>query len=363
MNQILNHVRQQRAAAAQTARPAEDSLPAAPTSESIGKMLQQFKPQLVSALPAAAVEQAMSVMLTELHRNQLLATVAQHNPMSFVAAVLRAFHLGLEIGDELGHAYLKPVVKQGKEVGQWAPTWYETELIIGYKGMVALARRSGQIEDIYTVEVFQGEAFEVTLGLERKIKHTRRFDVDMGPESVVATYAVAKLKTGEVLFEVMGRGQIDAARARSEAGEGGYWATDWIGMAKKAPLRNLFPFLPINTESPVAAGLQAKALKVAPDVEFTPEATPSASHSAAAELESATPLLPQEVLAQVKPPCEFRLLQHTLDAIVQSSSLKELDEVYLAAEGQLSGGDLDIALKAFRAKRQGLKQRAQRAPN
>ena len=56
-------------------------------------------------------------------------------PASLMSAIVKASQLGLEVGSAMGHAYLVP---------------YKTEatLIIGYRGMLALARRSGEIQSI-----------------------------------------------------------------------------------------------------------------------------------------------------------------------------------------------------------------------
>lgn len=73
-----------------------------------------------------------------------------------------------------------PYEKRAKQNEQWVTVAIETQLILG-----ELARRSGQIESLYAVEVYAGEPFDVELGLSNNIKHTRRFDVDTRPEAVV----------------------------------------------------------------------------------------------------------------------------------------------------------------------------------
>lgn len=217
----------------------------------IGQLMAKLKPQLGLALPSTMnPERVARVALTELRTNPELAEAVLSNPTSFMGAMLKASALGLEVGNGLGHAYLLPFDKWKKDGKEWKVISTEIQLIIGYRGMIDLARRSGQIESLYAVEVYNGEPFEVVLGLDNTIKHSRVFDdkVVMTPDNVVAVYAVAKLKGGEVQFDVMTRQQVEAIRARSKAKDGGPWKTDWSEMAKKTVLRRLFKMLPVSIE-------------------------------------------------------------------------------------------------------------------
>lgn len=217
----------------------------------IGDLMQKLKPQIAVALPSSMnAERVTRIALTELRTNPKLAEAAQSNPASFMGAMLKASALGLEVGNGLGHAYLLPFDKRAQQEGKWVTVSIETQLIIGYRGMIDLSRRSGQIESLYAVEVYNGESFSVTMGLSQDIQHKRSFDgsVDMRPENVIAVYAVAKLKGGEVQFDVMTRVQIESIRLRSKAKESGPWVTDWVEMAKKTVLRRLFKMLPVSIE-------------------------------------------------------------------------------------------------------------------
>lgn len=220
-----------------TARTATQS-PAQKRQDPIGNLMEKLKPQMAVALPAAMnAERVARIALTELRTNPKLAQAATNNPASFMGAMLKASALGMEVGNGLGHAYLLPYGS-------------ETQLIVGYRGMIELARRSGQIESLYAVEVYNGEKFTVSMGLTQDIIHERDFSgmVDMRPENVIAVYAVAKLKGGMVQFDVMTRVQVEAIRSRSKSKNNGPWVTDWVEMAKKTVLRRLFKMLPVSVE-------------------------------------------------------------------------------------------------------------------
>lgn len=233
-----------------TARTATQA-PAQKRQDPIGSLMEKLKPQMAVALPSTMnPERVARIALTELRTNPKLAEAAQSNPASFMGAMLKASALGMEVGNGLGHAYLLPFDKRSKQGGQWVTVATETQLIIGYRGMIELARRSGQIESLYAVEVYNGEKFTVSMGLTQDIIHERDFSgmVDMRPENVIAVYAVAKLKGGMVQFDVMTRVQVEAIRSRSKSKDNGPWVTDWVEMAKKTVLRRLFKMLPVSVE-------------------------------------------------------------------------------------------------------------------
>lgn len=233
-----------------TARTATQS-PAQKRQDPIGNLMEKLKPQMAVALPSTMnAERVARIALTELRTNPKLAEAAQSNPASFMGAMLKASALGMEVGNGLGHAYLLPFDKRAKQNGTWVTVSTETQLIIGYRGMIELARRSGQIESLYAVEVYEGEHFEVSLGLDQNIVHQRDFtgQTKMTADKVIAVYAVAKLKGGMVQFDVMTTAQIEAIRSRSKSKDNGPWMTDWVEMAKKTVLRRLFKMLPVSVE-------------------------------------------------------------------------------------------------------------------
>jgi recombination protein RecT len=154
-------------------------------------------------------------------------------PTSLLQCVMAAAEVGLEPGGVLGQFYLVPM-------GNVATP------IIGYRGLLELARRSGQIASIRAVVVREKDRFRMTEGIEQTLDHEPFLDGDAGPMKYV--YAVAKLRDGSVQVEVMSRAQVDGIRARSRAGSSGPWVTDYDEMAKKTVLRRLSKWLPLATE-------------------------------------------------------------------------------------------------------------------
>jgi len=166
-------------------------------------------------------------------------------PLSIVKAVLISAELGLEPESSLGDYYLVPF--RNNKVN---PPVMEAQGIIGYRGLINLARRSGQISNLYAYPVFQGDEFSVELGLEPKLIHNPNWEKDNreDPAKLIFVYAVARLKDGTVEFEVMSRREVDGIRARSRSGQSGPWVTDYIQMATKCPIRRLCKRLPLSPE-------------------------------------------------------------------------------------------------------------------
>jgi recombination protein RecT len=119
-------------------------------------------------------------------------------------------------------------------------------LIIDYKGLVALARRSGEISDIHADVVCANDEFVYSFGSEGTLKHIPYIRGERG--EVIAVYSFAKLKDGSSSYEVMSVKEIDAIRNRSRAKTSGPWVTDWNEMAKKTVFRRHSKWLPVSSE-------------------------------------------------------------------------------------------------------------------
>lgn len=201
----------------------------------------KFQKQMALAMPKhMTAERLARIALTELRKTPALA---QCNQMSFMGAIMQCAQLGLELGGALGHAYLIPY-------GQTAT------FILGYRGMIDLARRSGQMISLTANVVYEHDHFKYQLGLSPDVQHVPA-DGERG--NMTHVYAVANLKGGGVQFEVMSKYEVDKIRAGSKAGKSGPWVTNYDEMAKKTVIRRLFKYLPVSIEMSRAVGLDEQA--------------------------------------------------------------------------------------------------------
>lgn len=209
-----------------------------------------FQNQMRMALPKSMTPERLTrVVMTECRRVPKLLNC---NAQSFFGAIMTCAQLGLEPGGALGHCYLLPFGNGKAEDGK-----PNAQLIIGYRGMIDLARRSGQIQSINAFVVHEADEFHYELGLHPDIKHIPSNLAD--PGGVTYVYAVAILMGGGVQFEVMSRAEVEKVRNASKAGSSGPWVSHFEEMAKKTVIRRLFKYLPVSIEAARAVEVDEKS--------------------------------------------------------------------------------------------------------
>jgi recombination protein RecT len=232
-----------RAAHAQTAvaaRPLADMKP----KEQIAYLLNQKKGELAKMLPKTlSIERLLKVA-------QIAATttpaLAKCDVASLVGAIGQCAQMGLEPNTVLGHAYLVPFNTKRKDADGQERWVNSVQVIIGYKGLIDLARRSGQIVSIAAHEVCENDHFELVYGIEEKLNHTPA----MGARGdVVGFYAVAKLKDGGYSFEFMSVHQVAEIMENTQSkGKYGPWKEHFVEMGRKTVIRRLAKYLPLSIE-------------------------------------------------------------------------------------------------------------------
>lgn len=208
----------------------------------LAKLIQQMRPEIARALPNQMNPDRMARIATTVIRQTPI--LARCTPESFLGALLTASQLGLEPGP-IGEAYLVPF-RDGRSGD------YQCQFIPGYRGLIKLARNSGQLKDIWAEVVFSNDTFRYSLGLHRDLVHEPAAG-DRGKP--VAVYAAAQLVDGGTPFVVMTVDEVEAIRARSKASKNGPWVTDWAAMAKKTVVKQLMKWLPLSAEVAAAATL------------------------------------------------------------------------------------------------------------
>ena len=200
-------------------------------------LLSKMSGEIARALPKHVTPDRMSrVALTALRTTPKLA---ECSPASFLGSVISAAQLGLEPNTPLGHCYLIPRRNRGQ---------MECTLMVGYQGMLDLARRSGMVSRIYAFVVREGDDFRYQLGLSPDVHHVPAEGNEDAP--ITHAYAVARLKEGDDVFVVLPRGLIEKRRKRGASGRGVKtpWDTDYEAMATKTAIRALFRYLPKSSE-------------------------------------------------------------------------------------------------------------------
>lgn len=191
--------------------------------------------EIKKALPSVLTpERFTRITLSALSCNPKLG---QCTPKSFLGAMMTAAQLGVEPNTPLGQAYLIPYKNHGV---------LECQFQLGYKGMIDLAYRSGEVSTIQAHAVYANDEFDYELGLDPKLRHIPA-KKDRGDP--VYFYAVFRTKDGGWGFDVMSVEEIRAhAQKYSKAYEKGPWRTNFEEMAKKTVLKRVLKYAPLKTE-------------------------------------------------------------------------------------------------------------------
>lgn len=192
--------------------------------------------EIAKALPSVLTpERFTRITLSALSCNPKLASCT---PKSFLGAMMTAAQLGLEPNTPLGHAYLIPYKNHGV---------LECQFQLGYKGMIDLAYRSGNVKSIQAHVVHQNDVFEVEYGTNDHLVFKPLMSGDRGDP--VSVWAMWQTKDGGYGFSVMSMEEIRAhARRYSKSFSNGPWQTNFEEMAKKTVLKRALKYAPLSTE-------------------------------------------------------------------------------------------------------------------
>lgn len=227
--------------------------------------------EIAKALPSVITpERFTRMVLSAISVNPKLA---ECTPQSFLGSMMTAAQLGVEPNTALGQAYIIPFRNHGV---------MEAQFQLGYKGMIDLAYRSGEVSIIQAHEVCEHDEFEYELGLDPKLHHKPAATNRGKP---IAYYAMFKTKDGGFGFEVMSVEDVTAhAKRYSKAYGNSPWQTNFDEMAKKTVLKKVLKYAPLKSEF-VRGVAQDETIKttIDPDMYSVPDETVYAEFSVAEE--------------------------------------------------------------------------------
>lgn len=217
------------------AQAANNVQPAKP--KTLRDYVQQMEGQFAKALPKViTADRFTRIALTALSTTPALLECTRE---SFLGALMQAAQLGLEPNTPLGQAYLIPFKNTKKNAT-------ECQFQIGYKGLLDLCYRSGDVSSISAHVVYENDKFIYVLGLDEKLVHVPA-PSERGSAKFV--YAVFKLKNGGFRFEVMSMDDVKHHAERySKAYKFGPWQTNFEEMALKTVLKKVLKYAPIRTD-------------------------------------------------------------------------------------------------------------------
>lgn len=199
--------------------------------------IKAMEPAIKKALPSVITPERFTRMV--LSALSTTPKLADCSPQSFLAAMMTAAQLGVEPNTALGQAYLLPYRNHGN---------MECQFQLGYKGLIDLAYRSGEVSVIQAHTVYENDVFEYELGMDPKLRHVPA-KADRG--EAVAYYAMFKTKDGGYGFEVMSVDDVQrhAQRYSKSYGSGSSpWRSNFDEMAKKTVLKRALKYAPLKSD-------------------------------------------------------------------------------------------------------------------
>lgn len=163
-------------------------------------------------------------------------------PESFIRCVLEAAELGLAIDGKLCHAV--PYDNKVKLPGGREEWRKEAQCQPDFKGIIAVAKRTGRIIDCSAEVVCENDQFaHGRAGPVCRLEHSYDEKADRG--EVVAAFAIIILPDGSWRYELMQRKELDAIQKRSKAEiarakghvKSTPWTTDTNEMRKKTVIK------------------------------------------------------------------------------------------------------------------------------
>ena len=186
-----------------------------------------MKQQFATALPShLSPDRFARVAITALTRTPKLQSCTQE---SFFKCLLDLSAMGLEPDGRRAH-----LIPYGREC----------TLVLDYKGLVELVRRSGDVVKIHADVVCENDTFTHNMG--QVTEHT--YDIRKERGEIIAAYAQVALKDGSTQSEIMSRTEIDEIKNKSRAGKSGPWVSNYGEMAKKTAFRRLTKWLTLSPE-------------------------------------------------------------------------------------------------------------------
>ena len=219
--------------------------------KSVKDLIEIRMPEIQKVLPSVISPQQF-LRLT-LNAIQSTPHLMECTMPSFYGAVMQCAQLGLKPNVN-GEAYLIPF-KNNKKGGV-----YECQFIVGYKGLMLLARRSGEVANIDAQTVYENDEFELSYGFDPMLVHKPYLKGDRGKP--VGFYATVMLKDGGKSAHYMTVEDAQKYGKRySKAYNNSPWMTDFEAMAKKSCLRQVLKYAPMSTDVDGAIRTDEKVLK------------------------------------------------------------------------------------------------------
>ena len=209
-------------------------------NEMVLSVQQRAEVIVANALTAASYADPAGLRKVMVGAMMAASALRDMAPGLVTEALVRCLQIGLVPNTPRGFAYMIPFKGKNPKV----------EVIVGYKGYLELARRSGEIRTLHADVVMTGERLDMSSGsdgleIQHHIDPARALsDISRknAAERLVGAYAVCTTVSGARYAFWISLADVEARRKRGASGKGisTPWDTDYAAMARKSAVRGLF---------------------------------------------------------------------------------------------------------------------------
>lgn len=190
----------------------------------IGEILGKRAPQFMSSIVTMAANDAM------------LSKVVASAPQTIITSALKAAALDLPIDPALGTAYIVSFKNKVKRPDGNDYYRDEATMIIGWKGLVQLAQRTGLYKKINADFVYEGETI-----VDDRISGDIKIEGQKTSDKVIGYFAYFQLVNGFEKCVCWTKEKVAAHEAKHRKGQymSKAWRDDFDSMGRKTVLREL----------------------------------------------------------------------------------------------------------------------------
>ena len=215
--------------------------------KTVQELLEKQKPQLARVLPKHVTpDRLVRIAMTCIRNNPSLLECEQ---TSLLASIMTCAQLGLEPDPVLGQAYLVPF--NTKVNGRYVK---KCQTIVGYRGLLTLARNSGEVMSVLAKEVYEKDKFKVNFSGESPLEYEPYLDEDRG--KITHFFCLVRFKDGTYHFDWMTAAEVNKVRDSSKDYQNAVkkgrkdapWQAHYAEMGKKTIIRRVAKYLPLSVQ-------------------------------------------------------------------------------------------------------------------
>lgn len=215
-----------------------------PVKNDVREMIKARQADFASVLPKhCSPERFVRLAVNAVLRNRKLL---ECTPNSVMQCMLDLSRFGLEPDGR--HAHLIPFNKKQQDNSYRM----ECTLIVDYKGLVEIVRRSGKIDTIHCDVIYADDEFDLAYGTGGACRHKPNWKGSRTADDIIGAYSYVRFKDGSDDYLAMTKTEIEVIKEGAKKKNGGresqVWRDFYAEMAKKTVFRRHAKWLPFAVE-------------------------------------------------------------------------------------------------------------------